>query len=264
MSSLLEKAKMSLDEIIEGSKNTDPYRPTQYDGFKEAYEKFKRTLLSDVKREYSFLEADLNSCTHHHLAAGWGDYDEAEFFEAYIKELKGYREIISYQLEKVDSTPTESKSEKSELGDKIFVVHGHNDGILNLIRTTFGNENLCILMDQPNIGSTSIWEKLERNLSECNMAIVLMTFDEYSIPLKELSGQENEVNISRMKKRPRPNVIGEYFWLCEKYGKDRVIPVTDEGLDIPSDMLGTLETRIDDKHEWLGHLKREVEALRGR
>lgn len=131
---------------------------------------------------------------------------------------------------------------------KVFIVHGHNQELkINVARVI---ERLkltpIILHEQSNTGLTVI-EKFEKH-SDVSFAVVLLTFDDYG-QLK--SSSENS-------KRARQNVVLELGYFLGKLGRQNVMPLYEEGVELPSDISGVLYTIIDESENWKFRLVKEL------
>ena len=59
--------------------------------------------------------------------------------------------------------------------------------------------------------------------------------------------------------RARQNVVLETGYFMGKLGRDRVIMLTDDGVELPSDLSGMVYTRS--KNDWQIELLRELKAM---
>ncbi|MCB0814493.1 MAG: nucleotide-binding protein [Flavobacteriales bacterium] len=136
-------------------------------------------------------------------------------------------------------------------GANIFIVHGHNEEIKQSVGRIISKLGLnpIILHEQSNSGMTVI-EKLEKH-SEVEFAIVLLTFDDYG----------NAKNEKNMMKRSRQNVILELGYFIAKLGRQRVLPLYEDGVELPTDMSGVLYTKIDSSENWKFRLVKELQSL---
>ena len=113
---------------------------------------------------------------------------------------------------------------------RAFVVHGHNElarlELCEILSSEFGFEPV-VLKQEAALGRTII-ESFEAHVSESVVAFVLLTGDDRVIS----EGQEAL--------RSRQNVIFELGYLCCGLGRRRVCVVYQEGVELPSDLLGIL------------------------
>jgi predicted nucleotide-binding protein len=133
----------------------------------------------------------------------------------------------------------------------IFVVHGHDHGLLHevvrvLERTTA--RNVVVLHEQPNAGRT-ILEKFESHAEQAAYAVVLLTAD-------DLGGQQGAPPAPR----GRQNVIFELGFFFGKLGRRRVAVLLNPGVEQPSDTAGLVYIAIDPSGAWKLRLARELRA----
>jgi predicted nucleotide-binding protein len=132
----------------------------------------------------------------------------------------------------VENIMAKVKSIEVERSNGIFVSHGHNE-LLKLKLKDFVENRLkrrvAVLSEQPSAGMTVV-EKLERVSNECSSAIILMTGDD--------SLRDGGV-------RARQNVIHELGFFQGKYGRNRVILLVEEGVELFSNISGIVYIRFD-------------------
>jgi predicted nucleotide-binding protein len=132
----------------------------------------------------------------------------------------------------VENIMAKIKSIEIEQSSGIFISHGHNE-LLKLKLKDFVENRLkrraVVLSEQPSAGMTVV-EKLERVSNECSSAIILMTGDD----ALRYGGV-----------RARQNVIHELGFFQGKYGRNRVILLVEEGLELFSNISGIVYIRFD-------------------
>lgn len=106
--------------------------------------------------------------------------------------------------------------------------------------------NPIILSEQENSGQTII-EKFESN-SNVGCAIALFTADD----------KGKEKNKNKYQNRARQNVVFETGYFMGKIGRDRVIIIADQGIEIPSDLQGVLWTNSEN---WKFDLAKQLKAI---
>lgn len=132
----------------------------------------------------------------------------------------------------------------------IFVVHGQNSSIKVEVARTLEKLGLTpiILHEQPNAGKTII-EKFE-TYSNVAFAIILLTDDDEGKLKTDID----------LKSRARQNVVLELGYFIGKIGRDRVLPLYSEGVELPSDVHGLLYVPIDKTGTWKFALIKELKA----
>lgn len=140
--------------------------------------------------------------------------------------------------------------------DRVFLVHGRDRTILSEVESFLRRieVNPVILSEEPNQGRTII-EKFEHH-SDVNYAIVLLAGEDIG-RLAILEG-------SALKPRARQNVVFELGFFVGKLGRSRVSAIVpsigDEGLELPSDVLGLGYIELNRSHPgtWRLPLVREL------
>ncbi|MCD4665604.1 MAG: nucleotide-binding protein [Bacteroidales bacterium] len=131
-----------------------------------------------------------------------------------------------------------------------FIVHGHND-MRKLEIARFVENDLkrkaIILHEQPNRGRTII-EKFE-DYSKVDFAVALWTADDDG-----KSKNEND-----LKDRARQNVIFETGFFIGKLGRENIIVLYEDGVEIPSDYSGVIFIRFAEN--WKDDLRKEIDAI---
>lgn len=178
----------------------------------------------------------------------------AEFSETAISEVKkAFDKHKSMNLpEKVITKSTSSKNTSNSKSNKkdVFIVHGHNEELKEKVARTIEKLKLrpVILHEQSNEGKTII-EKFEKH-SNVNFAVILLTYDDYG-------NIKSETNHN---KRARQNVILELGYFIAKIGRENVMPLYEQGVELPSDISGVLYTLIDDTENWKFRLVKELKS----
>lgn len=146
----------------------------------------------------------------------------------------------------IDLSNTIKEIEK-KMNDRIFISHGHNEllkyKLKDFVQNHLSKEPL-ILSEMPNSGCTVV-EKLEHASKQCNMAIVLLTKDD-------------ETKDGGL--RARQNVIHEIGFFQGKYGRNKVILLCEQGVEIFSNISGILRIEFSAEHfeEVYEDLRREL------
>lgn len=136
----------------------------------------------------------------------------------------------------------------SQSNNKVFIVHGHNNEVKLAVARSIEKLGLepIILHEQANNGKTII-EKFEQH-SNVGFAIVLLTADDSG----KARGEELD------KQRARQNVILEMGYFIGKLGRDRVCPLYEKGVELPSDLYGLVYTELDIAESWKFKLAKEL------
>lgn len=176
------------------------------------------------------------------------------------------REKISNKIDNLEKLVEKVDLLKSELSESpvikeivfsvkdinnIFIVHGHNKAVQQSVARVIEKLELnpIILNELANNGKTII-EKFEKH-SEVGFAIILMTDDDDGKAKAEID----------LKNRARQNVILELGYFIGKLGRERVLPLYSEGVELPSDIHGLLYTQLDKAETWKFAIVKELKAV---
>lgn len=157
-------------------------------------------------------------------------------FVTYLEEME---EIITPATEKIQTTPTFAK---------IFIVHGHDGELKQSVARLIEKQEIkaIILSEQANQGRTII-EKFE-DYSDVDGAICLFTSDDIGRAKKD----------SADKPRARQNVVLETGYFMGKLGRNHVVILADNGIEMPSDLSGVVYTNTDN---WQIDLLKELKSI---
>lgn len=172
--------------------------------------------------------------------------------EECIRDLKTtILELEDYLVEEEENIEDSSKEISDLTGqilDKVFIVHGHDGELKEAVARLVERQGIetIILNERTNQGKTII-EKFEEN-SQIGAAIALFTSD-------DLGKRKDAEKISP---RARQNVVFEAGYFMGKLGRNRVIIIADEGVELPSDLQGIVYT---DKTDWKLDVCRELKDM---
>ena len=148
------------------------------------------------------------------------------------------------------SAPYVEASNPIKPSKKCFIVHGHNNEIKFEVKDFLKEEmrlQPIVLHQKPNEGKT-VLEKFEKH-AEVDFAVCIWSADD--------EGKAN--NEGEYKYRARQNVIIETGFFWGKLGRNRVIVLLDEGVEIPSDYNGMLYIKYSGN--WKEEIRREVSII---
>ena len=153
------------------------------------------------------------------------------------------------ELEDVDAVlvPQKDSPDKSSF-TKVFIVHGHDGELKQSVARIIEKQGIeaIILSEQANKGETII-EKFE-DYSDVDGAICLFTSDDIG---KAKKGPAD-------KPRARQNVVLETGYFMGKLGRNRIVILADEGIEMPSDLSGVVYTNTTN---WQIDLLKELKAI---
>lgn len=159
--------------------------------------------------------------------------------------IKALKMLLSTLKEDVFSElkQTKSSSKSPALSNKVFVVHGHDQGLKTDVERFLHEVGLdpVVLHREADEGATII-EKFEKH-SDVGFAFILLTPDEisYTIDQSEKADTERVVEY-----RARPNVIFEFGYFVGKLGRKKVCCLHKGEVVVPSDLNGLVYKKVND------------------
>lgn len=150
--------------------------------------------------------------------------------KAGITETKVILQTYLEEMEESQNSLNENKDNHNIDLTRVFIVHGHNGEIKQKVARLVEQQNIkpIILDEQVNAGKTII-EKFEQH-SNVGAAICLFTADD--------NGKANQE--TEYKKRARQNVVLETGFFMGKLGRERLVIIAENGIELPSDMQGVV------------------------
>lgn len=128
----------------------------------------------------------------------------------------------------------------------VLIIHGHDERnvyvLKDLLHSKLGLAE-PVIMAQQMVPGASLPEKFERLAGNVQFAVALLTPDD----------QGCAVAASEWKPRPRQNTLIEIGWFWGRLGRDRVLLLVKEELELPSDLQGLeyyrFQTNVEDVSE---------------
>jgi predicted nucleotide-binding protein len=186
--------------------------------------------------------------------------DAKESLELGIWKLRHFVERLELAVEPEALQPRPGMIDKaaperdSVGGPNVFIIHGlaaggFRDSVARFI------EQLglvpVILAEQANEGRTII-EKFEAHAIDVGYAIALVTPEDW--------GHGPDEDPPPGPNRARQNVILELGYFMASLGRKNVVALLQEGVEVPTDILGILYIPLDDGGAWKTLLARELQA----
>lgn len=185
-------------------------------------------------------------------ASNWRASRERDAAGALEEQLR----LLENAIEILEKDPPETveggeAASSKPPGDKVFVVHGHDEEALTEVKGFLAKAGLesIVLRDEPNRGQTIIEKFLEYS-EEVGFAVVLLTPD-------DIGGGSSD-SYGELSPRARQNVIFELGFFIGKLGRERVCALFRQGVEIPSDYEGVLFVEFDERGEWQMEMIREM------
>jgi len=168
-----------------------------------------------------------------------------------IKMLESCIEQLETQIELSGKTIEKEKEVLTGNNNEVFIVHGHNNEIKESVArliTILGLKPI-ILHEQPNKGRTLI-EKFT-DYADVGFAIILLTKDDLGAVKEDKDD---------LKPRARQNVVMELGYFLGKLGRDRVCPLYEDTVELPSDYEGIVYIPLDSSGKWKIDIVKELKA----
>jgi predicted nucleotide-binding protein len=176
--------------------------------------------------------------------------DVREFRED-MKSSESRLQSIIERLELFECAAAQPRSGGRQVGNGVFVVHGHDTAVKEAVARFVQSLGLqpIILHDQANQGNTII-EKFEE-YSNASFAVVLLTPDDLGA---------SAATPTSLNSRARQNVVFELGYFIGKLGRDRVCALKSGDVEVPSDVAGIAYVSWDGAGGWKLTLARELKA----
>jgi predicted nucleotide-binding protein len=122
---------------------------------------------------------------------------------------------------------------------RLMVVHGRSADRIRVAEAlkTAVVQAPIVLRDRLGTGKT-IPEKFEREARQADAAVVLFTPDEEVATVLDAHGRAINTDEIRARARARQNVSVEFGWFWALLGRDHVLLLVKEGVELPSDLAG--------------------------
>lgn len=174
---------------------------------------------------------------------------ESRFVKACRDGLEKTKAIFQIYLDEMEEENSVTKRPEI-IGNqsKVFIVHGHDGELKQAVARIVEKQGVeaIILSEQVNNGRTII-EKFEE-YSDVDGAICLLTEDD--------CGKAN--NKQSYLPRARQNVIFETGFFMGKLGRNRVVILAENNVEIPSDLSGVVYTNVNN---WELELLKELKGM---
>lgn len=183
------------------------------------------------------------------------NYFEAGFLSGCtIHTHQGKTELLKVigRVKTLLSVTKEAPPAAAVTGNRVFLVHGHNEAALQSCARFIEKLDLplTVLREEPNQGRTIIEKFLD--YSDAGFAVVLLTADD--------RGGSIDQPYDEQLPRARQNVIFELGFFIGKLGRDRVCALYEDGVEVPSDYQGVVFIPLDTRMAWRLELAKEMKV----
>ena len=233
----LRKLYNEIDEL----KNKDSSSDSDF----KAWKTDVQLCLSGLYGENSIQFKNFNSRHFSPMVIG----GNTDWHKPYVRDLETTKKeferyICDFEEEGINTNMGKNRTSNN----KVFIVHGHDGELKEKVARRLEQQGIeaIILSEQVNRGRTII-EKLEA-YSDVNVAIILFTQDDLGVA-KEEKGNE--------KYSARQNVVFEAGYFMGYLGRENIIMIADENVEIPGDLSGMVYTTRD---SWDFEMLKELNA----
>lgn len=250
-----------LNQQIERAEELLANRPIKSDAL-SAWELLTKNFLTKAFGNFSpnvSAVVDIGKYGSFPMNAGpdWWENHNAKSLQSKICRLRGLVELLETELTlngnslqpQAPQLPPEAPHTPSR---RVFLVHGHNDGLLHEVARYLEKLQLqpIVLREQPSSGRTIIEKFVD--FADVSYAVVLLTPDD--------RGGTVKATFEEQRPRARQNVILELGYFLGKLSRNRVTALHMGGVEIPSDYSGVAFVAVDDRGAWRLELARELKA----
>lgn len=227
----------------------------------EALEKKVDATLSDIfgPDSYEFTQyghTQLDTMPIAWGGSGWSALEVQanvrENVQRAILKLQTLVDLFGERLSDSEDAGVDQQAIKANpIGNRVFVVHGHDDGMKETVARFLERLGLegVILHEQPNNGRTII-EKFEAN-ARVDFAVVLFSPD-------DVGYAKNSAD--KATPRARQNVVLELGFFMGALGRHKVCALVQPNIEKPSDYDGVLFVPFDSSGSWRLLLAKEMKA----
>jgi predicted nucleotide-binding protein len=244
-----------LNQQIERARELIRNRPIKSDKY-NAWELLTRNFLGQA---FGVLSPNVNAISdigkYGSFPTGandeWWENHRAKNLQAKISSLEGLVELLETELQP-SGTASAAVVAAPQPSRRVFLVHGHNDGLLHEVARFLERLQLTpiILREQPSCGQTIIEKFVE--FADVGYAVVLLTPDD--------RGGTAKMSFEQQQPRARQNVIFELGYFLGRLSRNRVTALHTPSVEIPSDYSGVAFVAVDDRGAWRLELAKELKA----
>ncbi len=232
-----------VDNLISQSVTTSDY---SFRLWKSKVEKFMLTNYGANSEEYKKIMKIYYSPLV--ITSFTDNNDYAESCKDGMQTTKAYLESCLSDFDGEGNDTMINNSCKSSDFSKVFIVHGHDGELKEAVARIVEKQGLkAVILREQISSSNTIIEKIEK-YGNVSGAICLFTADDTA---KDGNGGEERY-------RARQNVVFEAGYFMGKLGRDRVVIIAEDGVELPGDLNGVVYTN---KNSWEIDVLKELNAM---
>lgn len=208
-----------------------------------------KNFVNDVDTYFSLYEDDnLKAKAQSLLNCPTINADWVEEMDAFLHGMSN--QLLRKEAKKTNKIASPVQPNKRNAGNKVFIVHGHDDvAKLDVAHTLLNLQITPVILHEQASGGKTIIEKIEE-YTDVDFAVVLYTPCDFGRSKEEPKNQE--------KPRARQNVVFEHGYLIGKLGRDHVCALVKEDTVTPGDISGVVYIKMDEAGAWKLGLGKEM------
>src|SRR5919112_1110438 len=182
-----------------------------------------------------------------------------------VRRLKSlHKQLELLHLDANVQTLDRTQEEAARVGNKVFIVHGHDLGKRDAVARFITRLELDpIILEEQASASKTLIEKFETYSSDVAYAVVILTPDDLGESAKKIdeaavAADTPDAVVSALEPRARQNVIFELGFFFGKLGRGRVCALLAGGINKPSDIDGVAYVAMGANSGWQILLAREM------
>lgn len=224
----------------------------------ERWELFNRDLIKDVPLLNRFSEDYNNALQRNSLKKAKFEISKKNYYNRLEDQINVLESIEERLLIDAEPNPIQTPTPKSintNISNKVFVVHGHDElaklSLENYIHS-LGLEP--IVLHRQHDGGRTVIEKFEQHANDVCYAFILLTPDEVSYLISEDAKDDKDRN---KELRARPNVIFELGFFVGALTREKVCCIHTGNVTLPSDLTGLVYKGYKNSIEEIKHELRQ-------
>lgn len=252
----VEKAEALLEKEIRSPEELES-RESKYYTWCDFCEEFLRRAFSDDSYKVQFRASSgvIVMSLNRSFSQDLRDFGESVRRKIRtLESIAGRLDLIDEDTQLVKSAPRLPARSVASDSNKVFIVHGRDEELKAVTARFIDRCGLeaIILHEQHDSGRTII-EKFEQE-SDVAFAVVLLTGDDVG------ALRSPSLSMDDLTPRARQNVVFELGFFVGVLGRSRVLALTRDNLELPSDYAGVIYTQYDVGDGWKLRLFRELKA----
>jgi len=167
----------------------------------------------------------------------------------YVQRFHKFKDFLIEYSSEFSNGINLNNGKNTIISNKVFIVHGHNEGIKYEVAQTLNKIGLTpIILHEQQSENKTIIEKIEAN-SDVKFAIILLTDDDLG----------KAKNVTELNPRARQNVIFEMGYFIGLLGRKNVCCiVNNSNIEKPSDINGIVY--INYEGNWVVDIAKELKS----